>query len=258
VCERAIETFSWPHAYEIWIAYLENITGRFKEKKVDRIRELFLKCLRSLPVHAEMDEAQKTSKRGRVKQQGKIFYLMYAEFEEQYGLINHAMAIYDRALKDLYDSEEKFEMFNLYLAKATQYFGVTRSRQIFERAFTLLSGPELIQVGLRFAKVERKLGEVERARNVYTHLSQFCNPLGLHQGEGATSNWSQVFWSVWEKFEIQHGDEDSYTDYARVKRSVELRYGSVVGTIQMLQDPAKNDEAEKDMMNQVVAESNQD
>lgn len=53
---------------------------------------------------------------------------MYAEFEENYGLINHAMAIYDRALKDMYNSPEKFQIFNLYLAKATHFFGVTRSR----------------------------------------------------------------------------------------------------------------------------------
>ena len=141
------------------------------------------------------------------------------------------MAIYDRALKDMYDSEEKFQIFNLYLAKATRFFGVTRSRQLFERAFTLLSGADLIQVGLRFAKLERKLGELERARNVYTHLSQFCNPLMIEEDEAGASSWSQVFWTIWEKFEIQHGDEDSYTDYARVKRSVELRFGSVAGAV---------------------------
>lgn len=31
-------------------------------------------------------------------------------------------------------------------------------------------------MGLRFAKMERKLGEVDRARAIYQHLSQFCNP----------------------------------------------------------------------------------
>lgn len=53
---------------------------------------------------------------------------MYAEFEENYGLINHAMSIYDRALKDMYTSPEKFQIFNLYLAKATHFFGITKSR----------------------------------------------------------------------------------------------------------------------------------
>ena len=149
---------------------------------------------------------------------------MYAEFEENYGLINNAMKIYDRALKDLTDNTIKFQIFNLYLAKITKYFGIIKSRQIFERAFTLLEGPDLIQVGLRFAKIERKLGEIERTRNIYAHLCQFCNPYSENQ-------WNKLFWNIWEKFEVKYGDEDSYTDYALAKQKIELRYGSVIGTI---------------------------
>ena len=33
------------------------------------------------------------------------------------------------------NKDNKFEIFNLYLTKASQYFGVTHSRQLFERAF---------------------------------------------------------------------------------------------------------------------------
>ena len=53
---------------------------------------------------------------------------MYAKFEEKYGLINNAMKIYDRALKDLTNNEIKFQIFNLYLAKITKYFGIIKSR----------------------------------------------------------------------------------------------------------------------------------
>lgn len=60
---------------------------------------------------------------------------MYAEYEEKYGLINHAMKIYDRALKDLEDKDVKFQIFNMYLSKASKYFGITHSRQLFERSF---------------------------------------------------------------------------------------------------------------------------
>ena len=31
----------------------------------------------------------------------KIFYVMYANLEEEYGLLRHAMEIYDRACKDV-------------------------------------------------------------------------------------------------------------------------------------------------------------
>lgn len=71
-------------------------------------------------------------------------------------------------------------------------------------------------MGLRFAKMERKLGEMQRARAIYQHLSQFCNPR-IKQNE-------EQFWNIWEKFEVYHGNEDTYADYMRAKRTVELRY----------------------------------
>lgn len=94
---------------------------------------------------------------------------MYSKFEEEHGLISHSLQILDRALKDI--KTDKLQFFNYYLAKTTQYYGITKSRALFERAFQILKGADLIQVGLRFAKLERKLGEIERARNIYMHLS---------------------------------------------------------------------------------------
>ena len=71
-------------------------------------------------------------------------------------------------------------------------------------------------MGLRFAKMERKLGEVDRARAIYQHVSQFCNPR-IRENE-------EHFWNIWEKFEVYHGNEDTYADYMRTKRTVELRF----------------------------------
>lgn len=101
---------------------------------------------------------------------------MYADFEENFGLINHAMSVYDRASHELESPADKYECLNLQIAKSADFYGLSRTRQLFERCFTLLTGPDLIQMGLRFAKIERKMGEVERARAIYQHLSQFCNP----------------------------------------------------------------------------------
>lgn len=75
----------------------------------------------------------------------------------------------------------------------------------------------MVTIGLRFAKLERKLNEVERARGIYTHLSQFCNP----------NQYEATFWHIWEQFEVQFGNSDSYDDYLRVKRTVSLRYAVV-------------------------------
>ena len=64
----------------------------------------------------------------------KLFLLMYADFEENFGLISHAMAIYDRATKEIDQGEELLQIFDLYIAKATQFYGVSRTRSVYERA----------------------------------------------------------------------------------------------------------------------------
>lgn len=97
---------------------------------------------------------------------------MYADYEENFGLINHASEIYDRACKEL-NEEDRLEIFNIYIAKTAEYYGITKTRAIYERAFDQLEGKEFIEMGLKFSKLERKLGEIDRARSVYQHMSQF-------------------------------------------------------------------------------------
>ena len=133
---------------------------RLAGSKVERVRHLFQQVLKDCP-------ADKC----------KIFLMMYADFEENFGLLSHAMAIYDRATKEIAQGPELLQMFNIYIAKATQFYGVSRTREVYERAFERLEPNQLlVQLGLRFAKMERKLNESERARGVYMHLSQYCNP----------------------------------------------------------------------------------
>ena len=43
------------------------------------------------------------------------------------------MSIFDRATKEILD-DEKHEVFKLYIAKASEFFGVTSTREIYERA----------------------------------------------------------------------------------------------------------------------------
>lgn len=68
---------------------------------------------------------------------------MYADFEEHFGLINHAMRVYDRACKDL-SKEDRFEVYNLSISKASEFFGVVKTRELYQRAFEFLDGIDLI------------------------------------------------------------------------------------------------------------------
>ena len=71
--------FSWPTLYDFWLLYLTKFVLRYEGTRLERTRDLFETVLKQTPI--------KTN---------KIFYLMYADFEEKYGLINHVIEIYDR------------------------------------------------------------------------------------------------------------------------------------------------------------------
>ena len=65
---------------------------------------------------------------------------------------------------------------------------------------------------LRFAEMERRLGEIDRARAIFQHGSQFCEP-----GQ------EPAYWDDWRAFEVNHGNEDTFRDMLRVKRAVQAQ-----------------------------------
>lgn len=102
-------------------------------------------------------------------------YLLYAKLEEEHGLARHAMAVYERATSAVLP-EEMFELFNIYIKKAAEIYGVPKTRQIYEKAIEVLSEDNTREMCLRFAEMETKLGEIDRARAIYAHCSQICDP----------------------------------------------------------------------------------
>ena len=107
-------------------------------------------------------------------------------------------------------------MFTIYIAKATANFGLPATRPIYERAIEALPDRQTAQMCLRFAQLERKLGEIDRARAVYAHASQFCDPRVHANG----------FWKEWYDFEIETGSEDTFREMLRIKRSVQAQFNT--------------------------------
>jgi len=121
--------------------------------------------------------------------------LKYGALEEEHGLAKRAMGIYERATTKVSD-EDRFDvrfplaslrqgrnadslpsqMFTFYIAKATSNYGLASTRPIYERAIEALPDRQTAEMCLRFAALERKLGEIDRARAIYKHASQFCDP----------------------------------------------------------------------------------
>ncbi|CAG7854030.1 Pre-mRNA-splicing factor SYF1 [Serendipita indica DSM 11827] len=197
VYERGVELFNFPISFEIWNIYLSKFVKRYGGSKLERTRDLFEQALEKCP-----------------QKYCKPLFLMYAKLEEDYGLAKRAMAIYERAASVVSD-EDKFEMFTIYIAKVTENFGLPATRSIFEKALEVLPDRQTAQMCLRFAAMERKLGEIDRARAIYAHASQFCDPRLFPE-----------FWSEWNQFEVETGSEDTFKEYLRIKRSVQSQYNT--------------------------------
>lgn len=193
VYERGLDLFSYPVAFELWNLYLTKAVDR--KISIERLRDLFEQALDGCPPKF-----------------AKTLYLMYGNLEEERGLARHAMRIYERATRAVAD-EDRFEMFDFYITKSASNFGLTSTRPIYERAIATLPDKEAKDMCLKFAEMERRLGEIDRARAIYGHGSQFCDP-----------RTNAEFWQKWEAFEVQHGNEDTFKEMLRIKRSVQAQY----------------------------------
>ena len=81
-------------------------------------------------------------------------------------------------------------MYNIYLKRAAEIYGVTHTRTIYESAIESLMSDQAINMCVRFADLERKLGEIDRARAVYAHASQMCDP--RVSGRSIPSNYNVI------------------------------------------------------------------
>ncbi|MBE7182295.1 MAG: hypothetical protein INR71_14020 [Terriglobus roseus] len=189
IFERGLDLFSYPVAFELWNLYLQKAVDR--RLGMERLRDLFEQAVEGCPPKF-----------------AKTIYLMYGALEEERGLARHAMRIYERATREV-DEADRRGMFEYYITKSASNFGLTSTRPIYERAIASLPDKEAKEMCLKFAEMERRLGEIDRARAIFAHASQFADP----RADGG-------FWKKWEEFEVQHGNEDTFKEMLRVKRSV--------------------------------------
>lgn len=197
--EKGIALFKWPNVFDIWNTYLTKFLGRYGGTQLERARDLFEQCLENCP-----------------PEHVKNFFLLYAKLEEEHGLARHVMTVYERAVSAVQE-KDMFDLFNLYIKKAAEIYGIPRTRPIYEKAIEMLSESKSREMCVKFAEMETKLGEIDRARVIYSHCSQMCDP-----------RITQDFWQRWKDFEIRHGNEDTMREMLRIKRSVQATYNTQV------------------------------
>jgi len=197
IYERGVNMFIWPQVYHIWIMYLSKFVKRYGGKKLERARDLFEQAVQNCP-----------------SEFAKNLFLMYGKLEEDYGLARHAMSIYDRATRAVKDTEV-LDIYKIYIARTAEYYGVTRTRDIYEHAINALPDKISKELCIAYADLERKLGEIDRARAIFAHASRFADP-----------RVDLDYWKLWEQFEQQHGNVETFKDMLRIKKSVMASYST--------------------------------
>lgn len=74
VYERGVALFEFPHVKEIWIEYLTAFVERYGGRKLERARDLFEQAVEGAPADV-----------------CHLFFRLYANLEEQYGLVRHML-----------------------------------------------------------------------------------------------------------------------------------------------------------------------
>jgi pre-mRNA-splicing factor SYF1 len=114
--------------YDIWNTYLSEFLARYGGTKLERTRDLFEQCIDE--VCNNINILFVTTFPSQCPEEfTKNIFLLYAKLEEEHGMARHAMAVYDRAVLKV-AAKEQAEVYNIYLRKAAEIYGVTRTRQV--------------------------------------------------------------------------------------------------------------------------------
>ncbi|CAJ1942940.1 unnamed protein product [Cylindrotheca closterium] len=196
--ERGVELFEFPGVKVVWKAYLDAFLKRYGGDKVERTRDLFQRCLEASPPEESVE-----------------FFLMNGSFEEEHGLARRALGVYKQMCENVPPSE-KFEAYQLFIAKTIKYMGQTASRDVYQSAIQNLDDASSAKLCLDFAKMETSLQEIDRARAILTYGAQMADPRR-----------NDEFWTGWNDFEVSHGNEETFREMLRIKRSVEASFSTV-------------------------------
>ena len=61
-----------------------------------------------------------------------------------------------------------------------------------------------------------QVGEIDRARAIYVHAASLSDP-----------RIDEAFWGEWKDFEVQFGNEDTYREMLRIRRSVAASFSQL-------------------------------
>ncbi|KAK1937242.1 putative XBA-binding protein 2 [Babesia divergens] len=206
VFEKCVSLFKWPQLYYLYLPYLTKFVKRYRGRKLERAREIFDQCIHSGQEYKTGDVPA---------QYVKYIYFLYANMEEEFGLVRRCLGVLKEATKCA-AKEDQLTMIKLYLAKTTEFYGVMQTRKVYQETLEFVDDDITRELCAMYIRMERGLGEIDRARAIFRYCAQVCDP-GEH-GQ---------FWKEWREFEVLHGNEECFREMLRIKRTVEAQRSKV-------------------------------
>ena len=213
VYERGILLSGWPTCANLWIRYLYKFIDKYKGTRRERTRDLFEDCLKDAPENESMP-----------------IFILYAKFEEDYGLYSQAMNIYRRAV-EIIDNDD---IIDVWLASACRLYGVAKTREVYEYAIHHFKDIRAAEWSSRYAELETKLTEYERARVIYIHGGQFADPEKYNK-----------YWEKFENFEKLYGTKETYKEMLSQKKLAITRFNRTANTDEI--EKVSNEDEEREI-----------
>lgn len=196
VYERGISQVGWPYCSTFWLFYINKFISLYGGKRRERVRDIFEDALKDAP-----------------KEEALAIFILYAKYEEDFGLLKRAMDIYKRAA-DLCQNDD---IFNVWVASGCRLFGVPKAREVYEYAIETYrknrDDEKCSQWCLKYARFEAKLTEFDRARRSFIHGTQFSNPATCTK-----------YWEEYEQFEVKNGTKETFKEMLSQKNLAVARF----------------------------------
>ncbi|CUM64590.1 uncharacterized protein PRCAT00002198001 [Priceomyces carsonii] len=222
VYEKGIKAFKDTKIqYEIWSIYLAKVIERNLD--IERIRDIFDDCLNVFHPGAHS---------GCPPKYCRPIFEMYSKIEREHGSLDRSILVLKKCIERLTvglsspnlskaDREkllnDKIDIYFLLVARVETLNDKAEVRKIYEDALSdkqlKLSG--VISLGRSFIALESKLKEFARVRQLFKFLSSLGSPGSVVM---------LTVWDDWENFELNHGNESTFKEMLRYKRTIQSKF----------------------------------
>nr|GEV24865.1 pre-mRNA-splicing factor SYF1 [Tanacetum cinerariifolium] len=153
----------------------------------------------------------------------------YATLLEDHKYFEDAFKVYERGVK-IFKYPHVKDIWVTYLSKFVTRYGnskLERCRELFNHAVKMAPAEVVKPLYLQYAKLEEDFGLAKKAMEVYDRATKAVpasEQLSMYEIYIAHPRFDVDFLKKWHEFEVNHGNEYTFRNILRIKRSVSARH----------------------------------